>query len=281
MDGFIFLHRKLLDSRLFKNEGLLKLWVWILLRANHQDKWFQIETGRGVSEINCQRGELIVGRNKASKELDMSPSRFYSLLTKLKRLKKVELDPCSHYTKIKVIKYSEYQGVIKDTKQASNKQETSKQQASNKQETGKQHKQESNKVNKEKKVNKVNKKDEQAPIIKSLHSKLKDLFIGYYNKETKDSYYWSAKDGANLKKLIQKISFSLKEREMDLGDEEIINSFNALLINLPQWYKIEAFDISSINSNYNKIINSVINGTKTKQAPSISRGFQEIDELFK
>ena len=107
-DGFIFLHRKIIDSRVFANPELLKVWLWLLLKANHSTKWWSINTGKGYREIECKRGQLIIGRNKASAELNLSPSKTYSLLKKLDKIGMIKIESKTHYSLINIIKYADY-----------------------------------------------------------------------------------------------------------------------------------------------------------------------------
>lgn len=36
-EGWIKLHRKLLNSNVFKNEKLLKIWIWCLCKVTHKE----------------------------------------------------------------------------------------------------------------------------------------------------------------------------------------------------------------------------------------------------
>lgn len=38
MEGWIKIHRKLLESNVFDNEKALKVWLWCLLKATHKDQ---------------------------------------------------------------------------------------------------------------------------------------------------------------------------------------------------------------------------------------------------
>ena len=49
-EGWIRLWRKLLKSVIFDDEGLLKVWIWCLLKASFKRGWVSVKTGRGCSE---------------------------------------------------------------------------------------------------------------------------------------------------------------------------------------------------------------------------------------
>ena len=116
--GYIKLFRKTIDSVVFANPELLKVWIWCLFHANHKDKWFPINTGRGITEVQCKQGEFITGRLQSSKELNLSPSKIRNLLAKLQKFQNIELESSNFYTKIKVLNYSDYQQVSEKVEQA-------------------------------------------------------------------------------------------------------------------------------------------------------------------
>jgi len=43
--GWIRLYRKTLESAVFQNETLLKIWIWCLLRAGHSAQTVSVKTG--------------------------------------------------------------------------------------------------------------------------------------------------------------------------------------------------------------------------------------------
>ena len=121
--GYIKLFRKTIDSVVFTNPELLKVWIWCLFNANHKEKWFSINTGRGFTEVQCKAGEFITGRNEASRQLQLSPSKIRNLLSKLQKFQNIELESSNFYTKIKVLNYIDYQQVTEDVDQATAKQQ--------------------------------------------------------------------------------------------------------------------------------------------------------------
>ena len=128
--GYIKLFRKTIDSVVFTNPELLKVWIWCLFNANHKEKWFSINTGRGFTEIQCKQGEFITGRSEASRQLQLSPSKTRNLLRKLQKFQNIELESSNFYTKIKVLNYSDYQQVAEDVEQATTKQQPNNSQQS-------------------------------------------------------------------------------------------------------------------------------------------------------
>ena len=129
-DGYIKLYRHLKESRAFANEGLLKVWVWCLLKANYKDKWVSVKTGRSESEVLVLKGSFIFGRKSAGKELNMPPSTVWKRIIKLKNIENLNIESNTHYSIISIINWDTYQGeeIKGDTK--GDRQGTGKEQAS-------------------------------------------------------------------------------------------------------------------------------------------------------
>jgi DNA-binding Lrp family transcriptional regulator len=124
--GYIRLWRKLLESILFLNEGLLKILIWCLLRANHKETFVQVKTGRGISEVKLMPGTFLFGRESAAKELHMSPSTVWKRILKLKKLDFLNIESNSHYSIIYIINWSIYQAIPENSNSESDRQVTGK-----------------------------------------------------------------------------------------------------------------------------------------------------------
>ena len=70
MEGFIKLYRKLLESPVFQNERLLKVFIWCLLKAS----WKDHEQLVGLKTVQLKPSEFIYGRLKGAKALNIKPS---------------------------------------------------------------------------------------------------------------------------------------------------------------------------------------------------------------
>ena len=103
--GWVKLQRSLLDSPILKNPTLIQIYTWSQLKANHQPKWFSIKVGNGTKEIFCDVGQFITGRNKATDELGMPGSTWYTNITKLKDYGYLAIESNSHYSLITVVNY--------------------------------------------------------------------------------------------------------------------------------------------------------------------------------
>jgi len=124
--GYVRLWRKIEDSAVFKNEGLLKVFIWCLLRANHKEAFVQVKTGRGLSEVKLLPGSFLFGRESAAKRLDMSPSTVWKRILKLKTLEFLNIESNSHYSIIHIIHWPVYQAVPENSNSESDRQVTGK-----------------------------------------------------------------------------------------------------------------------------------------------------------
>jgi len=131
MNGWICLHRKLLESRVFQNPHLLKVWIWCLLRANHKEEWVPMSTGRGNIEVHVLPGQFIFGRESAAKELKMTPSGTWKRIKKLKMMQNVNIESNRQYSIISIVNWHSYQDALQNSDSESNYQVTGKEQASN------------------------------------------------------------------------------------------------------------------------------------------------------
>ena len=109
--GWIQLHRALLESQVFINEGLLKVWIYCLLRANHEPCWVPINIGRAVTEIKLKPGQFIYGRKEAGKELRMKPSSVRNRMEKLKNMRNLDIQTDTHYSIVTICNWESYQNI--------------------------------------------------------------------------------------------------------------------------------------------------------------------------
>jgi hypothetical protein len=115
-DGYIFIYRKLENSRVFRHPGLLQLWIYCLLHANHCEKTVSVRTGRGMTEARVSPGEFLFGRKTAADALRTTPSTIRNRLLKLEKLGMVNTQPDTHFTRVTVCKWGDYQALIDDVR---------------------------------------------------------------------------------------------------------------------------------------------------------------------
>jgi DNA-binding transcriptional regulator YhcF (GntR family) len=157
IDGWIKLHRKLLNSSIFQNPNLLKFWIWCLLKATHCDR----KTRVGLQEIELKEGQFIFGRNKAGVELGMNPSTVYKYLGVVEKDGLVCTNRNNKFTVVTIVNWSLYQTEEHKKEQQSNSKVTTKEQQSN--------------TNKNVKNDKNDKEDIITPLPPLLKDAIKDF----------------------------------------------------------------------------------------------------------
>jgi len=125
-NGYVKLWRKTVDSQIFQNESLLKVWVWCLMKANHKDKWTNLKTGKGFTEIKVLKGQFIFGRRSAAKELKMKPSSIRNRMEKLKNIGNLDMQPDTHYSLITIANWDIYQSENNKNDRQKDRQRTPK-----------------------------------------------------------------------------------------------------------------------------------------------------------
>ncbi|MEW6429579.1 MAG: hypothetical protein AB1568_16280 [Thermodesulfobacteriota bacterium] len=106
--GYIKLHRKLLDNGIFKNPNLVQFWVYCLLKASHKEHTVMV----GYQEVVLRPGEFLFGRKATAQELGQSEKvvRTSALIAaKIGLIRATQR--ASKYTVYSVVNWSTYQDV--------------------------------------------------------------------------------------------------------------------------------------------------------------------------
>lgn len=124
--GWIKLHRKLIDTSFYKNANAVRLFIHLLIICNHSPKkiyW-------NGSEIEIKEGQVITGRKELSKDLGISEQSTRSALTMLKSTSTITIQSTNRFSLIEISKYSDYQGssTSRSTNKLTNNQPTNNQQ---------------------------------------------------------------------------------------------------------------------------------------------------------
>jgi len=138
--SYIKLDRDLLYSYCFANPNHLKIWIWLLIKANFKNAFIPINLGKGYKTIEIKRGQLIYGRNKAEDELGLNGSLIDRTLKEFENLGQIKREVSSHYSVITICNYDSYQSKSDELEQAMNNQcTTNAQQMNNTCATNEQH----------------------------------------------------------------------------------------------------------------------------------------------
>jgi hypothetical protein len=134
MEGYIKLHRKILDNGIFRKPKVSHLFNYCLLRANWSDKticW-------NGQPLVVERGSFITGRRQIALETGLSEQNVRYALRTLHQFSMVQRSSeksTSKFTYLTVCNYNDYQHLEDEGNQQSNQQVTSNQPASNQQVT--------------------------------------------------------------------------------------------------------------------------------------------------
>jgi hypothetical protein len=104
-EGFILLHRKMLENAIFYKADYYQIWCYILLKVNHKDNemiW------NGEKKI-VKKGSGIFSQKKISEDLRISIGTVHNALKYLKSESQIEIKTTTKFTEIKVIKWEDYQ----------------------------------------------------------------------------------------------------------------------------------------------------------------------------
>lgn len=119
--GFVKLHRKICTWEWYQDANTFRLFIHLLLNANHKSlKWQGNEVGRG---------QLITGLNSLNSQLGLSVQQIRTSLFKLKSTSEITVKTTNKFSIITLINYDSYQSredvaAGKATSQITNEQQT-------------------------------------------------------------------------------------------------------------------------------------------------------------
>ena len=104
-NGYIKLYRNILNSPIFQNEKLLKIFIWCLLKASHKER--EQIVGRQV--IKLKEGQFIFGRKIAASELGIPPSTLWDYIKLMEKMKIISIKSNTKFSVITLEKWRIYQ----------------------------------------------------------------------------------------------------------------------------------------------------------------------------
>jgi hypothetical protein len=107
MSGWIKIHRKILEWEWYDDANTFRLFVHLLLKANHKDKNYK---GQLVKV-----GSLLTGRELLSQQTGLSVRQVRTCLERLKSTNEVTIKSSKQGTIIEVVKYKNYQVTTNET----------------------------------------------------------------------------------------------------------------------------------------------------------------------
>ena len=101
MEGWFKLNRGITEWEWFTDGNTLKLWIYLLAKANYKDSHYK--------GIEVKRGQLVTGRKKLAEALGMSEKQIRTSLAKLEKTGEVAIKRANKYSIISIVKYGFYQ----------------------------------------------------------------------------------------------------------------------------------------------------------------------------
>jgi len=121
-EGWVKIHRKLLQDAIFVNPKLLKVWIWCLLKASHKDHELYV----GLNKVVLKPGQFIFGRNAASKELKIKPTSLRNYINVLNQDSYLDIKSNNKFSVITVKSWTKHQvlDIKEDYKVKTNRQQS-------------------------------------------------------------------------------------------------------------------------------------------------------------
>ena len=101
MSGWIKLHRKILDWEWYSDPNTFRVFLHLMLKANHKEKRF-----KGIELI---KGSVVTSRDILAMETGLSVRQVRTALDKLKSTNEVAIKTSSKGTIIQLVNYDKYQ----------------------------------------------------------------------------------------------------------------------------------------------------------------------------
>lgn len=104
-DGWIKLHRKSLDSSVFENPIIWKVWCWCLMQACFEEQKFPFNG----QDVQLKAGEFITGREKACKTLNLPAQQYRTAIKYLKSTSRITIKSTNRFSIISIVSWDSYQ----------------------------------------------------------------------------------------------------------------------------------------------------------------------------
>jgi hypothetical protein len=123
-NGWIKLHRKLIENPIFLNAELLQLFIYCIMKANHEEK----EIIFNGELLKIKRGQFVTGRIALGKEIKQKPTTAYKRLKILENLRICDIQSNNRFSLVTLVNYDLYQSKDLDCDSQSNNSVTTREQ---------------------------------------------------------------------------------------------------------------------------------------------------------
>lgn len=124
MDGWISLHRKILENPIFQKAELLQLFIYCILKANHKPNRI-VFNGK---EMVVGRGQFITGRDALSREIKAKSTTTWKRLKVLENLQILNIKSNNKFSLVTVVNYGFYQSNLEESDSKSDNKGTTREQ---------------------------------------------------------------------------------------------------------------------------------------------------------
>ena len=187
MDGWIKIHRKILDWEWWDKPEMIKLLIMFICKANIEDKIWH--------GILIKRGQFISSLDALKVDSGFSIQKIRTCIKRFENTKELTIKSTNKYSIITICNYDDYQVFENDIQQTD--QQTNNKQTTNKQQQLKNNKKDKNNI---------------LPIGSAppdgnatLNSKARESFESHYKETFGNDYYWTAKDAGAMSQLLKKL----------------------------------------------------------------------------
>ena len=233
-NGYIAVHRKIMNNPIFDNPSLFKMWMWCLLKATHTEHQQIV----GLEVVDLKKGQFITGRFVGAKELKVNESTWYKHLKQLEKLSMISINSNNKYTLVSVVKWELYQV---DKKESNNKITTKEQQNNTNNNVNKDNNKDysdfvkillplyrgrKSKSIRDKKLPKILKEYSKEEILKAIQNYNSTLKVGQTDFILNESTFWNGRFvdflDINFKenKITQTTRIGVKVNRDNLGERE-------------------------------------------------------------
>jgi hypothetical protein len=128
MQGWVSIHRKIMNNPVWQNPNLLKLWMYCLFKASHAEHEILI----GTQSIKLQRGQFITGRKALTEDLNkgvkpdqqLSEKTWERYMKNFEKWQMLSIEVTNKYSLITILNYDNHQGGSRKIGQESDHQLT-------------------------------------------------------------------------------------------------------------------------------------------------------------
>ena len=235
-NGFIVLHRKMINWEWYRDVNVKVLFLHLLLKANHKDEKWQ--------GIIINRGSLVTSLEHLSKDTGLSIQKIRTALDKLKLTDEITYKSTSRYSIISIKNYSLYQ----DYNMQNNKQITNNQQTNNKQITTNNNDNNDNNDN-----NKEEVEEEKNKNLKNFYGEFKNVYL---SSDRYDMLKGFILNDAVFLELINELSNKIAENSNKYKpyDEKFPDSHYVYLRNFWNYRKQHPEKFNRINSDAGEVV---------------------------